>query len=281
MADSSPGLTHSLLVASWSQRICGIVLRRVVGGVPLEREDAVQFLVQDVAPSFAIILRAEVGLLDVGRLGVAEQRMFERAVSLDDAMPSRDRARRRPRCQRLLQLEHAVDRGLRESRRSLSGDRGPQTGGSVASRAAGGFDTHRLNLVHGGANDTCGCSVRVWPTRSYGGSELASLATFLDRGAGGLAAVVVEGEAGIGKSTVWQAATDVCAQRPLVDTGGVGRHRQVGQHGVGETIGDPGAGLAEQVLLPSRSDTVPPRVVRRCQRCQVGGQVAPSGGVHK
>ena len=98
-----------------------IVLRRVVGGVPLESEDAVQFLVQDVAPSFAIILRAEVGLLDVGRLGVAEQRMFERAVSLDDAMPSRDRDGDGLVASRLLQLEHAVDRGLRESRRSLSG----------------------------------------------------------------------------------------------------------------------------------------------------------------
>ena len=38
------------------------------------------------------------------------------------------------------------------------------------------------------------------------GSELAAVTTFLDRGAGGLAALVVEGEAGIGKSTVWEAA---------------------------------------------------------------------------
>ena len=37
------------------------------------------------------------------------------------------------------------------------------------------------------------------------GSELAAVEAFLDRGAGGLAALVFEGEAGIGKSTVWEA----------------------------------------------------------------------------
>ena len=40
------------------------------------------------------------------------------------------------------------------------------------------------------------------------GSELAAVAAFLDRGAGRLAALVVEGEAGIGKSTVWEAGVE-------------------------------------------------------------------------
>ena len=38
------------------------------------------------------------------------------------------------------------------------------------------------------------------------GSELAAVAPFLERGGYGLAALVLEGEAGIGKSTVWEAA---------------------------------------------------------------------------
>ena len=45
------------------------------------------------------------------------------------------------------------------------------------------------------------------------GSELAAVAAFLDRGAGGLAALVVEGEAGIGKSTVWEAGVEAAASR--------------------------------------------------------------------
>ena len=43
------------------------------------------------------------------------------------------------------------------------------------------------------------------------GSELAAVAAVLDRGASGLAALVVEGEAGIGKSTVWEAAVEAAA----------------------------------------------------------------------
>ena len=45
------------------------------------------------------------------------------------------------------------------------------------------------------------------------GNELAAVSTFLDRGAGGLAALVVEGEAGMGKSTVWEAGVDAAASR--------------------------------------------------------------------
>ena len=45
------------------------------------------------------------------------------------------------------------------------------------------------------------------------GSELGAVAAFLDRGAGGLAALVVEGEAGIGKSTVWEAGVEAAASR--------------------------------------------------------------------
>ena len=45
------------------------------------------------------------------------------------------------------------------------------------------------------------------------GSELGAVAAFLDRGAGRLAALVVEGEAGIGKSTVWEAALEAAASR--------------------------------------------------------------------
>ena len=45
------------------------------------------------------------------------------------------------------------------------------------------------------------------------GPELAALEPFLGRAGDGLAALVFEGEAGIGKSTVWQAAADVAADR--------------------------------------------------------------------
>ena len=45
------------------------------------------------------------------------------------------------------------------------------------------------------------------------GNELAAVTTFLDRGAGGLAALVVEGEAGIGKSTVWEAGVEAARSR--------------------------------------------------------------------
>jgi hypothetical protein len=40
-------------------------------------------------------------------------------------------------------------------------------------------------------------------------AELASIHAFLDRPAGGLAALVLEGEAGIGKSTLWLAGVEV------------------------------------------------------------------------
>ena len=45
------------------------------------------------------------------------------------------------------------------------------------------------------------------------GNELAAVTTFLDQGAGGLAALAIEGEAGIGKSTVWEAAVDAARSR--------------------------------------------------------------------
>jgi len=45
------------------------------------------------------------------------------------------------------------------------------------------------------------------------GPELAALEPFLGRAGDGLAALVFEGEAGIGKSTVWQAAADAAGER--------------------------------------------------------------------
>ncbi len=45
------------------------------------------------------------------------------------------------------------------------------------------------------------------------GAELAAVEPFLDRAALGLAALVVEGEAGIGKTTVWQAVADAARAR--------------------------------------------------------------------
>jgi predicted ATPase len=44
------------------------------------------------------------------------------------------------------------------------------------------------------------------------GPELAALEPFLGRAGEGLAALVFEGEAGIGKSTVWQATADVAVE---------------------------------------------------------------------
>src|SRR5262245_30326839 len=45
------------------------------------------------------------------------------------------------------------------------------------------------------------------------GAELAALEPFLALSRDGLAALVFEGEAGIGKSTVWQAAADLAVER--------------------------------------------------------------------
>src|SRR5215218_10816237 len=45
--------------------------------------------------------------------------------------------------------------------------------------------------------------------------ELASLHAFLDRESGGPAALVLEGEAGIGKSTLWLAGVEAARERGL------------------------------------------------------------------
>jgi predicted ATP-dependent serine protease len=45
--------------------------------------------------------------------------------------------------------------------------------------------------------------------------ELAAIQAFLDRPIDGLRAIVIEGEPGIGKSTLWQAGVAAARERPF------------------------------------------------------------------
>ena len=86
------------------------------------------------------------------------------------------------------------------------------------------------------------------------GSELGAVAAFLDRGAGGLAALVVEGEAGIGKSTVWEAGVEAAASRGwLVRTSRPARSEQgLTLGGLTDLFGDVGDETLGRLPAPQR-----------------------------
>ena len=86
------------------------------------------------------------------------------------------------------------------------------------------------------------------------GTELAAVAAFLDRAAGGLAALVVEGEAGIGKSTVWEAAVEAAASRGwLVLTSRPARSEQgLTLGGLTDLFGDVGDETLGRLPAPQR-----------------------------
>src|SRR5690349_3276879 len=70
--------------------------------------------------------------------------------------------------------------------------------------------------------------------------ELGALATFLDSPESGLAALVLEGEAGIGKSTLWQAAVDRArgAGVRMLEARPVESERGLAHAGLGDVLED-------------------------------------------
>lgn len=83
--------------------------------------------------------------------------------------------------------------------------------------------------------------------------ELGELARFLDRAGAGPASLLLEGEAGIGKTTLWQAGTDLASQRGsrVLSARAVGAEAQLSFACLGDLLED----AASEVL----ADLPPPR----------------------